>query len=107
MEFLGHRRAADDVPALDKGHPQSPPREVEGAHQRVVARAYKDGIVNILGQFVIASNCKDEPTLGGIEGKAKARKQFFFEKKNQKTFVLFGRRRIKIGTHRFRFFIDT
>jgi hypothetical protein len=45
MEFLGHRRPANDIAALDDPHLHACTREVEGADKAVMATADDYGII--------------------------------------------------------------
>ena len=51
MELLGHRRAADDVAALEYGDLQPLGREIEGADEAVMAGADYDDIAAMFGPW--------------------------------------------------------
>ena len=49
MEFLRHRRAADHAAAFQHSHLQAGARQIEGADEPVMARAY-DQDITMFGQ---------------------------------------------------------
>ncbi len=59
VELLGHRRAADDVAALQHRHLQSGAGEIEGADQPVVAAADDDDVALVGHQPAAPGGCGD------------------------------------------------
>ena len=47
MEFLRHRRAADNAAALEHGHLHARAREIERAHEAVMAAADDDDVGSV------------------------------------------------------------